>query len=160
MEKSKKKPVVNEPLLFAKESIPPKECDNYFKLLIVDDENEIHVMTKLVLSDYVFMGAGLKFLSAFSAKEAKTVIRENPDIACCLLDVVMETNDAGLEVARFIREDENNKKLRIILRTGQPGKAPEKNIILTYDINDYKEKTELTNQIGRASCRERVLRLV
>ncbi len=146
MEKSKKKPLVNEPLLFAKESIPPKECDNYFKLLIVDDENEIHVMTKLVLSDYVFMGAGLKFLSAFSAKEAKTVIRENPDIACCLLDVVMETNDAGLEVARFIREDENNKKLRIILRTGQPGKAPEKNIILTYDINDYKEKTELTNQ--------------
>nr|NJM02454.1 HAMP domain-containing histidine kinase [Desulfobacula sp.] len=39
-----------------------------------------------------------------------------------------------------------NDKLRIILRTGQPGKAPEKKIILNYDINDYKEKTELTTQ--------------
>jgi two-component system, NtrC family, sensor kinase len=149
MEKSQKHFLDSEPLLFAKESkdpVPSVGNKKYFKLLIVDDENEIHVMTKLVLSDYVYMGASLKFLSAFSAKEAKTVIRENPDIACCLLDVVMETRDAGLEVARFIREDEKNKKLRIILRTGQPGKAPEKEIILTYDINDYKEKTELTNQ--------------
>jgi len=137
----------NDTLLFAEESKTPSlENEKMFKLLIVDDENEIHVMTKLVLADYVYQGAGLKFLSAFSGEEAKLLIKENPDIACCLLDVVMETKDAGLEVARFIREDAKNKKLRIILRTGQPGKAPEKDIILNYDINDYKEKTELTNQ--------------
>jgi len=148
MENSQNKSLDNDTLFFAEESknsSTPKNKED-FKLLIVDDENEIHVMTKLVLSDYSYKGSGLKFLSAFSAKEAKVVIKENQDIACCLLDVVMETTDAGLEVAKFIREEEKNKKLRIILRTGQPGKAPEKDIIVNYDINDYKEKTELTDQ--------------
>ncbi len=146
MQKSQKQ-MSNDTLLFAKESITPiPENKAHFKLLIVDDENEIHVMTKLVLADYMYKGARLKFLSAFSGEEAKMIIKKNPDIACCLLDVVMETKDAGLEVARFIREDEKNTKLRIILRTGQPGQAPEKDIILNYDINDYKEKTELTDQ--------------
>ncbi len=147
MEKSQTHSLHNDTLLFAEESkTPSPESEKPYKLMIVDDENEIHVMTKLVLADYEYKGAGLMFLSAFSGKEAKALIRENPDIACCLLDVVMETKDAGLEVARFIREDAKNKKLRIILRTGQPGKAPENDIILNYDINDYKEKTELTNQ--------------
>jgi two-component system NtrC family sensor kinase len=147
MTSSDKQSYNNDTLIFAEESkkLSP-DNQNYFKLLIVDDENEIHIMTKLVLSDYQYKGAGLEFLSAFSGKEAKAVIKANPDIACCLLDVVMESKDAGLEVARFIREDEKNTKLRIVLRTGQPGKAPEKDIILNYDINDYKEKTELTTQ--------------
>ncbi|MBA3010572.1 MAG: hypothetical protein FP812_10055, partial [Desulfobacula sp.] len=98
------------------------------------------------LSDYRYKNIPLKFISAYSGEEAKIIIGENPDIACCLLDVVMESKDAGLEVARFIREEKKNTKLRIILRTGQPGKAPEKHVILNYDINDYKEKTELTDQ--------------
>lgn len=140
----------NDKIVFANEplDLPLKKNNTHknFKLLIVDDEKEIHIMTKLVLSDYIYQGATLEFLSAYSGKEAKKLIHENPDAACILLDVVMETNDAGLEVARFIREDEKNEKLRIILRTGQPGKAPEKNVILAYDINDYKEKTELTTQ--------------
>ena len=139
----------SDTLFFAKENgntdVLKKNKSN-FKLLIVDDENEIHAMTKLVLDDYEYMDQGIEFLSAFSGKEAKELIQTNDDIACCLLDVVMETKDAGLEVARFIREEANNSKMRIILRTGQPGKAPEKDIILNYDINDYKEKTELTTQ--------------
>ena len=141
----------DDTLVFATESdsdlLPsqPKHRQK-FKLLIVDDEKEIHVMTRLVLSDYSFQDTTLEFLSAFSAKEAKTLIREHPDAACILLDVVMEKKDSGLEVTRFIREELKNDKLRIILRTGQPGKAPENDIILNYDINDYKEKTELTTQ--------------
>ncbi len=126
-------------------SLPQKNIHQY-KLLIVDDEKEVHIMTKLVLSDYLYMGSSLQFLSAYSLPEAKKLIKDHPDAACVLLDVVMETKDAGLEIARFIREDEKNELLRIILRTGQPGKAPEKDIILNYDINDYKEKTELTSQ--------------
>ncbi len=141
----------DDTLVFAKESgidssISNKDLPQKFKLLIVDDEKEIHVMTKLVLSDYSFKNATLQFLSAYSAKEAKTLIREHPDAACILLDVVMEKKDSGLEVTRYIREKEKNDKIRIILRTGQPGKAPENDIILNYDINDYKEKTELTTQ--------------
>ncbi len=150
MNKEKKDSNHNDALLFAKESerdpsqITPSRPK--IKLLIVDDEKEIHVMTKLVLSDYSYEGSTLEFLSAYSGKEAKKLIKEHPDAACILLDVVMETNEAGLEVARFIRKDAENDKIRIILRTGQPGKAPEKEIILNYDINDYKEKTELTTQ--------------
>jgi signal transduction histidine kinase len=140
----------DDALFFAEESIPSlkqsEEQPPGFKLLIVDDENEIHVMTKLVLSDYSYNGSSLEFLSAYSAKEAKQLVKDHPDAACILLDVVMETEEAGLDVVRFIREEEKNDKLRIILRTGQPGKAPEKKIILNYDINDYKEKTELTTQ--------------
>lgn len=131
-----------------KESAPVTKKSNQhcYKLLIVDDEKEVHNMTKLVLSDYIYKGSALEFYSAHSMDEAKKMIKEHPDAACMLLDVVMETKDAGLEVARFIREDEKNELIRIILRTGQPGKAPEKDIILNYDINDYKEKTELTSQ--------------
>ncbi len=121
---------------------PPKK----HKLLIVDDEKEIHVMTRLVLSDFSFENATLEFLSAYSEQEAKELIQDHPDAACILLDVVMEKKDSGLEVVRFIREEQKNDKLRIILRTGQPGKAPENDIICNYDINDYKEKTELTSQ--------------
>jgi len=136
-------------VLFAEESGKKPEKDDTgkkFKLLIVDDEKEIHVMTKLVLDDYKFLGATLEFHSAFSGEEAKKLIKKHPDAACVLLDVVMETKESGLEVAKFIREEEKNEKIRIVLRTGQPGKAPEKDVILNYDINDYKEKTELTNQ--------------
>ncbi len=145
-----KSPKKDDTLLFAEESHPcPIEDEKKspkFKLLIVDDENEIHVLTRLVLSDYSYNGATLEFLSAYSGKEARQLIKDHPDAACMLLDVVMETHDAGLEVAKFIREEAKNEKLRIILRTGQPGKAPENKIILNYDINDYKEKTELTAQ--------------
>ncbi len=149
MNKQNKQSSKDDTLSFAKESTNtmafPGQKNN-FKLLIVDDENDIHVMTKLVLADYQYADCGLEFLSAYSGKEARTMLTDNPGIACCLLDVVMETKDAGLEVAKFIREELKNSKIRIVLRTGQPGKAPEKDVILNYDINDYKEKTELTTQ--------------
>jgi len=124
----------------------PQLTENKYKLLIVDDENEVHAMTKLVLDGYQYMGRGLDFISAYTAGEAKTLLLNTGDIACCLLDVVMETNHAGLELAKYIREELGNSRIRIILRTGQPGLAPEKDIILNYDINDYKQKTELTDQ--------------
>ncbi|HSG51627.1 MAG TPA: DUF3369 domain-containing protein, partial [Rheinheimera sp.] len=112
----------------------------------VDDEPEVHAVTKLALSDFNFQGKGLTFLSAYSGAEAKALIEQHPDAAIMLLDVVMETDDAGLLVARYIREQLHNEHVRIILRTGQPGQAPERQVIINYDINDYKSKTELTAQ--------------
>ncbi len=113
-------------------------------LLIVDDEEEVHAVTKLALSGFEFAGRGLEFVSAHSAAQAREVLRERRDIAVVLLDVVMETDHAGLEVADFIRNVIENRFARIVLRTGQPGQAPEREVIRRYDINDYKEKTELT----------------
>ncbi len=117
-----------------------------WKLMIVDDEPEVHAVTKLALSDFEFQGRKLEFICAYSGKEAEKLILEHTDVAIVLLDVVMETDDAGLKVAKFIREQAKNNHVRIILRTGQPGQAPERQVIVNYDINDYKSKTELTAQ--------------
>jgi response regulator RpfG family c-di-GMP phosphodiesterase len=117
-----------------------------WKILIADDDADVHAMTRMVLTDYVFEGRGLEFLSAYSGAETLRVFARHPDTALILLDVVMETDDAGLKVVRHIREVMLNPIVRIVLRTGQPGKAPESQVITRYDINDYKEKTELTAQ--------------
>ncbi len=117
-----------------------------WKLLIVDDEEDVHSITRMVLEGFEFEGGRLEFLSAFSAEEGLRVMTANPDVAVMLLDVVMETGHAGLELARQVREELGNSLVRIILRTGQPGQAPERQVIINYDINDYKSKSELTAQ--------------
>ncbi|WP_372398368.1 DUF3369 domain-containing protein [Azospirillum sp. HJ39] len=115
-------------------------------ILIVDDDPAIHATTKMVLRGFAFEGRPAQFLSAATAAEARGVLRDNPAIAVILLDVVMESDDAGLRLVRYIRSELDNRRVRIILRTGQPGQAPERDVILSYDINDYKSKTELTAQ--------------
>lgn len=116
-----------------------------WNILIVDDDEEIHTVTRLALSDLVVNDRKLNFLHAYSAKQAKEVLHDyGNSIAIILLDVVMETDDAGFDVVKYIREDMALFEPRIILRTGQPGYAPEEEVIKIYDINDYKTKTELT----------------
>ncbi len=116
-----------------------------WKVLIADDDPEIHTITKMVLGDCSFDGRPIAFLSAYSGEETCRLMRENDDVAMILLDVVMETDTAGLDAVRSIRNDIGNRFVRIVLRTGQPGQAPERQVITDYDINDYKEKTELTS---------------
>lgn len=118
----------------------------YWKVLLIDDEPEVHEVTRLVLGGFLFEGKALQFLSAYSVDDAKRLLQTHNDIAVTLLDVVMETETAGLELVKYIRDDLNNHQIRIVLRTGQPGQAPEHEVISNYDINDYKEKTELTSQ--------------
>lgn len=117
-----------------------------WKILIVDDEPEIHQITKLALVDFIFSNKELNFLHAYSANEAKKILLDNSDIALVLLDVVMENNHAGLDLVMYIREEINNNSIRIVLRTGQPGAAPERDVIANYDINDYVQKSELSAQ--------------
>ncbi len=112
-----------------------------WKVLVVDDEPEVHNITKLALDDFSFENRALHIISAFTGIEAKQAFEDHPDIALVFLDVVMESDDAGLAVVKHIREQIGNKFVRIILRTGQPGNAPERDVIVNYDINDYKEKT-------------------
>ncbi|WP_094452668.1 DUF3369 domain-containing protein [Niveispirillum lacus] len=121
-------------------------------ILIVDDDPEVHAMTRLVMKKFTYRGRPVEFLSAFSAEEALEILRHDPGIAMILLDVVMETDDAGLRLVPRIRDELGNSQVRIILRTGQPGQAPEDDVIHGYDINDYKAKTELTAQkLGTAT---------
>jgi diguanylate cyclase (GGDEF)-like protein len=115
-----------------------------WKMLVVDDEQQMHKATTFALQGFMFDGAPLEILSAHSAEEARAILTSEPDIACILLDVVMETENAGLDLIGFIRDEIKNTAVRIILRTGQPGYAPELEVISKYDINDYKAKSELT----------------
>jgi serine phosphatase RsbU (regulator of sigma subunit) len=117
-----------------------------WRVLIVDDEEEIHQVTRLALNRFRYMDRGVVITSAYSGTEAREVLRSEPPFAVIFLDVVMETDDAGLQLVNFIRSELNNRHTRIILRTGQPGVAPEAQIITRYDIDDYKAKTELTVQ--------------
>ena len=117
-----------------------------WQIAIVDDEPAVHQATELALKNFVFDSKPLLLFHAYSGAEAQELIAEHPDIAFILLDVVMESNDAGLRVVRYIREELNNKRVQIILRTGQPGEAPEESVIRKYEINDYKLKVELTRQ--------------
>ena len=124
-----------------------------WKILIVDDEPEVHHITTVTLSQFTFDEHSIQFLHAYSAKEACQVLASEKDIALVLLDVVMETDSAGLDVVKFIRDDIKNSAVRIVLRTGQPGQAPEDDVVDNYDINDYKDKTELTSQKLRTLIR-------
>ena len=123
----------------------PQTTDNDpWKILVVDDEDEVHRITHLALSDFSVADRKLEFINAYSGAEAREKMVEHSDIALILLDVVMETDDAGLRFARFVRQELANSFVRIILRTGQPGMAPERHVLKVYDINDYRAKTELT----------------
>jgi CheY-like chemotaxis protein len=104
----------------------------------------VHEGTRFALSDYSLNGQGLEILSAYSAAEGRVLMRQHSDVAAVLLDVIMETDAAGLDLVEYIRDELKNETVRIILRTGQPGQAPERRVIVDYDINDYKAKTELT----------------
>lgn len=136
----------SEDLMFFAEDAKEKVAvvEQPWRLLIVDDEPEIHTVTRLALEGFNFHDRPIEYLSAHSGAEACELMEKEDDIALILLDVVMEKEDAGLEVVKYIRENLNNKIVRIVLRTGQPGQAPPLSVITEYDINDYKEKSELT----------------
>jgi diguanylate cyclase (GGDEF)-like protein len=122
----------------------PETIDLYWKIAIIDDEKSVHDATKLALSHTTFQGRNLEFLSAYSGKEGFELLQEHPDCAAVFLDVVMENADSGLILAERIRNELLQSNIQIILRTGQPGYAPEEEIISKYEINDYKTKSELT----------------
>ena len=113
-------------------------------VLVVDDEPDVREITKIVLQDLDFDGRSVEIIEAGSAREGREVLAGRADVALMIIDVVMETEHAGLELVRYVREQLKNRLSRIVLRTGHPGQAPEREVIRTYDINDYKEKTELT----------------
>jgi signal transduction histidine kinase/CheY-like chemotaxis protein len=123
---------------------PPPDHSRRWKIAVIDDEPAVHDGTRFALGDYQLNGQGLEILSAYSAAEGRQLMRSHPDMAVVLLDVIMESDTAGLDLVEFIRKDLKNDTVRIILRTGQPGQAPERRVIVNYDINDYKAKTELT----------------
>lgn len=123
---------------------PARSGAEPWRVLVVDDDDDVHVATEIAMRDVIVEGRTIAFLHARSAEEAFGVIARDAGIAVALLDVVMETPDAGLRLVRRVRLELQRDALRIILRTGQPGYAPEIETLREYDINDYRTKSELT----------------
>lgn len=117
-----------------------------WKILVVDDEPDVRQLTSLNLREFQFENRRLEFIEASSVAEARACLERHPDIAVALIDVVMETDDAGLRLVEAIRGEYRHEMMRLVIRTGQPGVAPERYVIDHFDIDDYKDKTELTAQ--------------
>ena len=132
--------------LGAGEHVQLEENKEYCNVLIVDDEEDVHAVTKLTMKHFVFENKKMRFFSAYSAQEAKALLQQDQRFALILLDVVMETENAGLDLAKFIRQTLKNSFTRIVLRTGQPGIAPEHSVIRDFDIDGYRNKAELRQQ--------------
>ena len=124
--------------------MPPEPA--HWQVLLVDDEPAVHEVSRLILADLQFEGRGVTLLSAHSAAQARELLAREPGIALVLLDVVMETDDAGMVLVQHIRETLHQHDVQIVLRTGQPGMAPEDQIVRRYEINGYVLKTEVTAQ--------------
>jgi diguanylate cyclase (GGDEF)-like protein len=118
--------------------------DDVWLVMIIDDDADVHSATTFALGNVEIQNRPLAFLHAYSAQQARDILAEQPNIAVILLDVVMEQQDEGLQLVHYIRDVLHRAEVRIILRTGQPGYAPEIDAIRQYDINDYKTKSELT----------------
>jgi signal transduction histidine kinase len=133
--------------------VAPSPASILWKVLLVDDETDVHTVLRLALQDVVIEGGGLLLLDALSATEARAVLAANPDIALILLDVVMESDQAGLDLVHYIRDELGNRSVQIVLITGQPGYAPQREVISDYAIDGYRLKSELSaNQIFVQVC--------
>jgi two-component system sensor histidine kinase/response regulator len=133
--------------LFAPEesiAVESSTKSEFWKVLVVDDEPDIHSVLRMALQDMNVEGHRLQLFDAGSVAEAKAVLLAHPDIALILLDVVMETELAGLDLVRYVRHEANNHMVRIVLVTGQPGYAPQREVVANYEIDGYRLKSELT----------------
>lgn len=123
---------------------PPEQP---WRILIVDDDEDVHQVTRFAINSNIeILNRKIEFLSAYSAAEAESILARENNISVILLDCVMETETAGLDLVGKIRNNLQLKDVRIVLRTGQPGYAPESKVIAEYDINDYHTKSDLTSQ--------------
>jgi diguanylate cyclase (GGDEF)-like protein len=134
-------------LVFLEEQAAPAETGGprkVWRVMIIDDDEDVHSTTTFALGNLDMQHRPLQFVHAYSAGQAREMLKVEHEVAVILLDVVMEQDDAGLHLVRYIRETLKLADVRIILRTGQPGYAPEIDAIRDFDINDYKTKSELT----------------
>ena len=139
---------MNEDLVFLDDDVPAPRGPALppWRVLVVDDDEGVHSATRFALERVQVDGRPLHIADVYSAEDARKYLVEHDDVAMALVDVVMESDRAGLDLIRWIRKDRNNQAIRLVLRTGQPGQAPERDVVSGYDIDDYKTKSELTSQ--------------
>jgi len=122
-----------------------------WNILVVDDEPDVLSVSRLAMRNFTVYGTPIHIHAAQSKAEAVELLKTTllhgsrlSNLAVAFIDVVMETDQAGLELCQFIREEQKDKLTQLFVRTGQPGIAPERDVIDRYDINGYFTKVEAT----------------
>ncbi len=123
----------------------PVEERRRWRVLIVDDDRDVRAITELALKGLRIDDAPVEVLCVDSAEQARRILRERDPIALAIVDVVMESDTAGLEFIEWVRRELGDQAIRLVVRTGQPGSAPETQVMRSYDIHDYLSKTETTS---------------
>lgn len=123
----------------------PETGPDAIRVLVADDEPDVAAVTRLSLRGMRHDGRPVELVVTDTGAGAVEALRSDPGIAVVLLDVVMESDTAGLDACRAIRDELGNRFVRILLRTGQPGVAPERSTIDDYDIDGYLPKAELSS---------------
>src|SRR5689334_15989530 len=134
-----------------------------WQILIVDDDPDVLAVSKLAMKKFEVYGVPLRIHTAASKAEAIELLKQltrlkHVIIAVAFIDVVMETDTAGLELCDYLRQTFENKVTQLYIRTGQPGVAPERSVIDKYDINGYFTKVEMTEDklytLVKSACRQ------
>lgn len=140
----------SDELIFLEEDTDTPSCfipeGDPWTIVVIDDDLSILQTSIRILQEFTFEGRALSIITGTSGEQAKELISKNPDAAIILLDVIMETDYAGLDVVTYIREEMKNEAVRILLRTGQAGQFDENEVFEKYDINDFLEKADLTSR--------------
>jgi two-component sensor histidine kinase len=119
-------------------------------VLVVDDDAGVLDVTRLVLERVAVEGRRLRLVTARSAAEARARLAEEV-FALAIVDVVMETELAGLDLIRDLRADARHRLTQVVVRTGEPGAYPESQVVEEYLISDYWPKADLRAARMRAS---------
>lgn len=118
--------------------------DSEWVVLIVDDDADVINVTTLAFSGICVDQKKVILTHAESAESAKNLLISLENIAVVITDAIMESENSGIDLIKWIREQESLSATRLVLRTGQPGRFYEEDMIQNLDINDYWPKTELT----------------
>ena len=70
--------------------------EEFWKVVIVDDDNFVHVVIKELLRDFEFEGRPLKIYSAYTGTDALKILSNNKDTALVLLDMYIGDETTGL----------------------------------------------------------------
>lgn len=133
----------------ADEDLPAPQTVAPWRVLIADDDPSVHQATLAALAGQRIHDRPLVFLHAYSARETISLLATDTGVHLLLLDVVMESPEAGLQAVTDIRNGLGQHDLKIIIRTGQPGQRPEQEIRRRYAIDGYASKAELTRSMLR-----------
>ena len=140
----------SDDLIFEEESEGGKSSDHFgvWKILMIDDDEQVHQSTVLALGDEVVLGRKLSFDHARSAKEALDIMNKGdsiPDLA--FVDMVMETPDAGLRFAMAAKESTSWSSVKILLRSGQPGFSNEMEKARSLGVEGFAQKASISRSV-------------